>query len=187
MLRLRLIENWKFNGCWDRDQSRLRLSKRCRYRDSIKTLADLCSVVFFSHRRSTPIKKSIYRKLTGAPKNLQVDPFPDLIGHFGAPMVAVLDFGGSHTGWFTMNDTKTFSNNFYSKALFELKWVSNFQWYQDILIFSFDKFQQVSYNVHSWVELLCSSFENMQNTYTECPKKVSPQTKTRSVFYQKLT
>ena len=39
MLSPKLIETGKFNGCRDRDQSRL--GKRCRYRDSIKTLADL--------------------------------------------------------------------------------------------------------------------------------------------------
>ena len=49
------------------------------------------------------------------------------------------------TGWFTMNDTKTFSNNFYSKALYELKRVLYFHWYQDILIHSFHKLQQVSH------------------------------------------
>ena len=39
-------------------------------------------IVYFSHRRSAPIKKP---KSTGAPKNLWVDPFPDPIGHFGVP------------------------------------------------------------------------------------------------------
>ena len=43
------------------------------------------SVVYFSHRRSAWIKKLIQRKLTGAPQNLGVDPFPDPVGHFGAP------------------------------------------------------------------------------------------------------
>ena len=41
MSRPRLIETGKFAGCRDRDQSRL--DKRCRYRDSIETLVDLCS------------------------------------------------------------------------------------------------------------------------------------------------
>ena len=40
MSRPRLIETGKINGCRDRDQSRL--GKRCRYRDSIETLAHLC-------------------------------------------------------------------------------------------------------------------------------------------------
>ena len=40
MSRPRLIETGKFAGCRDRDQSRL--GKRCRYRDSIETLVDLC-------------------------------------------------------------------------------------------------------------------------------------------------
>ena len=39
MSRPRLFESGKFNGCWDRDQSRL--GKRCWYWDSIETLADL--------------------------------------------------------------------------------------------------------------------------------------------------
>ena len=43
------------------------------------------SVVHFSHRRSARIKKLIYRKLTGAPQNLGVDPYPVPVGHFGAP------------------------------------------------------------------------------------------------------
>ena len=43
MSRLRLIKTGKFNGCRDRDWSRL--GKRCRYRDSIETLADLCEQV----------------------------------------------------------------------------------------------------------------------------------------------
>ena len=43
MSRPRLIETGKFDGCRDRDHSRL--GKRCRYRDSIKTLADICEIV----------------------------------------------------------------------------------------------------------------------------------------------
>ena len=43
------------------------------------------SVVYFSHRRSAWIEKLIQRKLKGAPQNLGVDPFPDPVGHFGAP------------------------------------------------------------------------------------------------------
>ena len=39
-----------------------------------------------------------------------------------------------------------------------------FHWYPDILIYSFHKLQQVSYNFHSWLELWCSYLENMQNT-----------------------
>ena len=42
------------------------------------------SVVNFSHRRSARIKKLISQRLMGATKNLDVDPFPDLVGHFGA-------------------------------------------------------------------------------------------------------
>ena len=45
----------------------------------------LFPVVYFSHRRSARIKKLILRKLTGAPKNLGVDTFPDPVSHFGAP------------------------------------------------------------------------------------------------------
>ena len=43
------------------------------------------SVATFSHRRSARIKKLIQRKLTGTPKNLGVDTFPDPLCHFGAP------------------------------------------------------------------------------------------------------
>ena len=43
------------------------------------------SVAIFSHRRSARIKKRIQRNLTGAPKNLGVDHFPDPGGHFGTP------------------------------------------------------------------------------------------------------
>ena len=43
------------------------------------------SVVYFYHRRSARIKKLIQRKLTGTPKNLGVDTFPDPLCHFGAP------------------------------------------------------------------------------------------------------
>ena len=43
------------------------------------------SAVTFSHRKSAWIKKLISQKLAGAPKNLGVHPFPDPIGHFGAP------------------------------------------------------------------------------------------------------
>ena len=45
----------------------------------------LFSVTTFSHRRSAWIKKHIQRKLTGAPKYLEVDTFQDPFGHFGAP------------------------------------------------------------------------------------------------------
>ena len=38
-----------------------------------------------SPRRSARIQKPILRKLTGAPKNLGVDTFPDSVGNFGAP------------------------------------------------------------------------------------------------------
>ena len=31
------------------------------------------------------IKKAIYQKLTGVPKTLGVNPFPDTVSHFGAP------------------------------------------------------------------------------------------------------
>ena len=40
MSRLRLIETEKYHGHRDRDRSRL--GKRCRDRDSIESLADLC-------------------------------------------------------------------------------------------------------------------------------------------------
>ena len=43
------------------------------------------SVATFSHRRNARIKKLILRKLTGTPKNLGVDTFPDPLCHFGAP------------------------------------------------------------------------------------------------------
>ena len=43
------------------------------------------SVVYFSHRRSAWIKNLISQKLTGAPKNLGVPPFPDPVSHFGVP------------------------------------------------------------------------------------------------------
>ena len=36
------------------------------------------SIVYFSHRRSARIKKIVYRKLIGAPKNLRVDTSPGL-------------------------------------------------------------------------------------------------------------
>ena len=62
-----------------------------------------------------------------------------------------------------MIDTKTFLNNFYSKALYELKWVLYFYWYPDILIYNFHKLQQVPYDFHSWLELWCLNLENMQN------------------------
>ena len=45
----------------------------------------LFSVATFSHRQSARIKKLIQQKLTGAPNNLGLDPFPDPVGHFGAP------------------------------------------------------------------------------------------------------
>ena len=41
------------------------------------------SAIYFSHRRSAQIKKTFKWMLTGAPKNLGGDPFPDLVGHFG--------------------------------------------------------------------------------------------------------
>ena len=44
----------------------------------------LLSVVYFSHRRSARIKKLILGKLLKMPKNLGVDTFTDLVGHFGA-------------------------------------------------------------------------------------------------------
>ena len=46
-------------------------------------------VVYFSYRRIAPIKKLIYRKLTGVPNNLGLDPFADPVGHFGAHWQAV--------------------------------------------------------------------------------------------------
>ena len=89
-----------------------------------------------------------------------------------------------YTGWFTMIDTKKFSNNFYSKALYELERVLYFHWYPDILIHSFHKLQQVSHNFHNWVKLWCSNRENMQNalkikdwTNTNIVLQISPQRK----------
>ena len=43
------------------------------------------SVIYFSHRRSAPIKKLIKQKMMGASKNLRLNPFPGPVGHFGAP------------------------------------------------------------------------------------------------------
>ena len=43
------------------------------------------SVATFSHRRSARIKKLILRKLLKMANNLGLDPFPDPVGHFGAP------------------------------------------------------------------------------------------------------
>ena len=43
------------------------------------------SVVYFFHRGSVQIKVLILQKLTGAPKNLGLDTFPDPVSHFGAP------------------------------------------------------------------------------------------------------
>ena len=40
------------------------------------------SVVYFSQRRSAWIKNLIWPKLTGAPKNLGNDTFPDTVVHF---------------------------------------------------------------------------------------------------------
>ena len=42
------------------------------------------SVTTFSQRRIARIKKHIYRKLMGVPKNLGVHPFPDPVGNFSA-------------------------------------------------------------------------------------------------------
>ena len=54
------------------------------------------SIATFSHRRSARIKKLILQKLTGAPRNLGIDPFqtPTAIlgpsgGHFGFLLVFV--------------------------------------------------------------------------------------------------
>ena len=43
------------------------------------------SVATFSHRRSARIKKLIQRKLLRTLQNLEIDTFPDPVGHFGAP------------------------------------------------------------------------------------------------------
>ena len=43
------------------------------------------SVVTFSRRRSARIKKLIQRKWLEMANNLGLDPFPDPVGHFGAP------------------------------------------------------------------------------------------------------
>ena len=53
MSRPRLIETEKFIVCRDRDQSRL--GKRCWYRDSIETLADLWDEHFYVGGRGTNI------------------------------------------------------------------------------------------------------------------------------------
>ena len=41
------------------------------------------SLATFSHRRSARIKKLNQQKLTGVPKNLGMDTFPDSVGHIG--------------------------------------------------------------------------------------------------------
>ena len=38
------------------------------------------------NRKAPWIKKLIQQKLTGAPKNLGLDPFPDPVGNFLAPL-----------------------------------------------------------------------------------------------------
>ena len=43
------------------------------------------STAYFSHGRRAQFKKPILPKLTGVPKNLSVDPFPDPTGKFWAP------------------------------------------------------------------------------------------------------
>ena len=43
------------------------------------------SVATFSHRRRARIKKLILRKWLEMANNLGLDPFPDPVGHFGAP------------------------------------------------------------------------------------------------------
>ena len=60
--------------------------------------------------------------------------------------MSIIPFPVMCTGRFTMNDTKTLSNNFYSIALYELTGVPYFHIYTDILIYRFLKLQQVSYN-----------------------------------------
>jgi len=52
------------------------------------------SIATFSHRRSARIKKLIKQKLIRTLQNLGVDTFPDPVGHFGAPVPAILDFAG---------------------------------------------------------------------------------------------
>ena len=42
-------------------------------------------VVYFSHKKSAPIKKLIEQKLMGALKNLGVGHFQGSVGRFGAP------------------------------------------------------------------------------------------------------
>ena len=37
-------------------------------------------------QRSAQIRKLVQQKLTRVPKNLGVDPLPDPVGHFGAPL-----------------------------------------------------------------------------------------------------
>ena len=55
------------------------------------------SIVYFSHRRSARIKKLIYWKLTGAPKNLGVffvlAQCPDVLSHFHASAMEHLGKG----------------------------------------------------------------------------------------------
>ena len=48
------------------------------------------SVTTFSHRKSVRIKKLIEQTLTGAPKNLRVDTFPDPCRSFWGPLPAIL-------------------------------------------------------------------------------------------------
>ena len=66
--------------------------RRCRRSMLVATISIIFSphdhdfsVAPFSHRRSARIKKLIYRKLFVASKKMGLDPFPDLVGYFGAP------------------------------------------------------------------------------------------------------
>ena len=47
--------------------------------DIIVVFSFLFSVIYFSHRRNAQIK------VDGSAQNLEVDTFPEPIGHFGAP------------------------------------------------------------------------------------------------------
>ena len=53
------------------------------------------SVTTFSHRRSAGIKKLILQKCLGTAINLGLEPFPDPVGHFVAPLAAIFDFAGN--------------------------------------------------------------------------------------------
>ena len=51
--------------------------------------------MFFFQRTSAWIKKLIWRKLKGVPKNRGEGTFQDPFSHFLGPLVVILDFEGS--------------------------------------------------------------------------------------------